>query len=72
MASGSLQERFRFRSTEDIINAAEDGLLPNQIMMTFHPQRWTDKPVLWVKELIWQNFKNVIKFGMVKSKRLRD
>ena len=72
MASGSLQERFRFRSTEDIINAAEDGLLPNQIMMTFHPQRWTDNPVLWVKELIWQNFKNVIKFGMVKSKRLRD
>ena len=56
----------RFRGTQDIIDAAEDGLLPNQIMMTFHPQRWTGNPVLWAKELVWQNVKNVIKWGVVK------
>ena len=55
-----------FHSTFDIIKAAEDGTLPDKIMMTFHPQRWTDKPVPWVKELVWQNVKNVGKFFLVK------
>ena len=68
-SSGRLQERFRFRGTQDIIDAAEDGLLPNQIMMTFHPQRWTDNPVLWAKELVWQNFKNQVKKYVVSSKK---
>jgi hypothetical protein len=56
----------RFHSTFDIIHAAETGLLPDKIMITFHPQRWTDKPIPWVKELIWQNAKNVIKYFVVK------
>jgi hypothetical protein len=30
-------------------------------MMTFHPQRWTDNRVLWMKEFVWQNVKNVVK-----------
>ena len=34
--------------------------------MTFHPQRWTDNPLEWAKELVWQNFKNVIKKGMIR------
>lgn len=50
-----------FRTTWDIISAANVGKLPEQIMMTFHPQRWTDNPVEWTKELVLQNFKNVIK-----------
>jgi len=49
----------RFHSTFDIIAAAEKGLLPDRIMINTHPQRWTDKPLPWVKELLWQNFKNV-------------
>ena len=51
----------RFRSTFDIILAAEKGLLPDKIMLNTHPQRWTDNPVEWTKELVWQNVKNVIK-----------
>ena len=51
----------RFRSTFDIILAAEKGLLPDKVMINTHPQRWTDNPVEWTKELVWQNFKNVIK-----------
>jgi hypothetical protein len=50
-----------FHSTDQIIEAAKKGDLPDQIMFTFHPQRWTDKPFLWAKELILQNLKNVIK-----------
>lgn len=56
----------KFHSTFDIIKAAQEGRLPDKIMMTFHPQRWTDKPVPWVKELVWQNAKNVVKYFLVK------
>ena len=34
-----LNEKYSFHSIFDIIKAAENGQLPNQIMMTFHPQR---------------------------------
>jgi hypothetical protein len=56
----------KFHSTFDIIRAAEEGKLPDKIMMTFHAQRWTDRPVPWVKELVWQNVKNVGKYFLVK------
>ncbi len=36
-------------------------------MLTFHPQRWTDKPVLWVKELAAQSVKNVVKRAVVRK-----
>jgi hypothetical protein len=50
---------FDFKSTYDII----DGInkLPDQIMFTIHPQRWNDNPLLWLKELLFQNVKNQIK-----------
>jgi len=35
--------------------------LPDMIMINVHPQRWTDDYVPWVKELVAQNVKNVIK-----------
>jgi len=35
-------------------------------MITFHPQRWTDNQVLWLKELILQRLKNVVKRGLVR------
>ena len=33
----------RYRSTPQIITAANQNRLPNQILFTFHPQRWTSK-----------------------------
>ena len=50
-----------YHSTNDIIHAAEQGSLPPCIMITTHPQRWTDRPLAWLKELIVQNAKNIIK-----------
>ncbi len=50
-----------FRHTKDIIKAIEEERFPNQVMFTIHPQRWNDGMVLWIKELISQNIKNVAK-----------
>ena len=58
-----------FKKTGDIIEAAKENNLPNQIMFTFHPQRWTDKMAPWVKELLWQNVKNVVKYFLVKRRK---
>ena len=50
-----------YHATNDIIHAAEQGSLPTRIMITTHPQRWTDRPLAWLKELLVQNAKNIIK-----------
>lgn len=50
-----------FHTTQQIIDKANEGKLPNQIMFTFHPQRWNDNMLLWTKELLLQNVKNVVK-----------
>lgn len=58
---------YHFHSTHDIIKAANENRLPDKIMITFHPQRWTDKPLPWAKELVWQNVKNIGKYFLVRS-----
>ncbi len=65
-------KRQHFRSTDDIIKAANDGLLPDQIMITTHPQRWTKIPIAWTKELVMQNVKNVVKGVLVKKLNLES
>lgn len=54
-------QNLKLNSTRDIISAANTGLLADQVMITFHPQRWTDKPLPWLKELVMQNVKNFAK-----------
>jgi hypothetical protein len=55
-----------FHSTSDIIEYARMNRLPDKIMLTFHPQRWTDQPGPWLRELVWQNVKNKGKYFLVK------
>ena len=50
-----------YHRTQDIIRAVEQGSLPARVMITTHPQRWTDRPLAWLKELLVQNAKNIIK-----------
>jgi len=57
-----------FQNTQDIINAAQTGILPHQIMITVHPQRWTAKPLPWLKEWGLQKVKNVVKYLIVSRK----
>jgi hypothetical protein len=59
---------YLFHSTSDIIAAANNRLLPDQIMFTFHPQRWADKPFPWLQELVMQNVKNVAKRVVLRFK----
>jgi hypothetical protein len=51
----------QLKNTQDIINALEQNKLPDKLMITVHPQRWTDRRIAWLNELIWQNVKNVVK-----------
>lgn len=57
------------KKTNDIVKAAVERLLPQQIMITTHPQRWTNNLLLWTKELMMQNGKNLVKAVLVKRKK---
>lgn len=50
-----------YHSSNDIIKAARENHLPDKIMFTFHPQRWNDKTMPWITELVLQNIKNQVK-----------
>ncbi|MDR2824173.1 MAG: hypothetical protein LBB41_03115 [Prevotellaceae bacterium] len=57
-----------FKTTFQIINSLENNALPPKIMITTHPQRWTDNQFAWTKELILQSAKNIIKRLIIKTK----
>jgi len=63
-----LSSNYHFSKTSDIIKAAQNGELPDRIMMNFHPQRWTNNPVEWIWELGFQRLKNVAKKAVVKAR----
>lgn len=57
-----------FHRTDDIIKAVHDSKLPQRVMITTHPQRWTDNMMQWSRELLCQTVKNVVKKSIVKKK----
>ncbi len=67
MEHASFQQQYIYKKTKSIMASAERSGLPDHIMMTFHPQRWTNDPLPWLKELIFQRLKNVIKYFLVKN-----
>ena len=58
----------QFHSTNDIIRAIGENRFSPKAMITTHPQCWTNNPILWTKELVWQNTKNIIKKHFFISK----
>lgn len=58
-----------FKSTQEIIKATQAGLLPNKIMITTHPQRWTNNLLAWMWEYFFQNVKNKIKYLWFRQKK---
>jgi hypothetical protein len=44
-----------------LIEALDKNEINAPIMFTFHPQRWNEFGATWIKELIFQNIKNLIK-----------
>jgi len=53
-------------STQDLINWLAGKPAENVIMITTHPQRWTDNRMEWVQEYVAQNLKNIIKALLIK------
>lgn len=58
-----------YHSTTDIMKAAKNGTLPPQIMMTTHPQRWTNNRVEWMTEWLAQQLKNRVKQFLIWKRK---
>ena len=59
------KDKLVFHTTDDVISAAKEGFLPENVMITTHPQRWNDSFVPWMRELVLQNAKNMVKRLMI-------
>lgn len=60
------QQKLCFHATSDIVSALRDEESPlsrskTSIMITTHPQRWTDNRAKWWRELLLQSAKNIVK-----------
>ena len=58
----------KIRSTHHLIELIKQGKLPDKIMLNVHPQRWNDELVPWVRELVLQNVKVVVKRNIVRRR----
>lgn len=63
--SGISSKKKTIHSTYDFIEYINNKPNENGMMITTHPQRWTDKPLAWLQELVFQNVKNCIKKMLV-------
>ena len=50
-----------YETTDDVIKAVKEGRFPTCVMMTVHPQRWSDNMWEWTLELVMQKVKNCVK-----------
>lgn len=50
-----------YHTTNDVLSALAEGVFPKQLMMTTHPQRWTNSKGAWIREWAGQSVKNVVK-----------
>ena len=51
----------KLKISDNILDAATANELPLQMMITVHPQRWSDNPFSWMSEYASQTLKNCIK-----------
>jgi hypothetical protein len=51
----------RLKNSDNILAAASEKKLPEQLMITIHPQRWSDDLFIWMWEYMSQSVKNVLK-----------
>ena len=60
-------EGLTFHTTDDVIAGLRDGRIPRDLMITVHPQRWNPFGPKWVKELVLQNMKNILKSLIIRN-----
>ena len=58
-----------FHSTDDVIDGLRRGVIPKDLMVTVHPQRWNPFGPAWFKELALQNVKNIVKRALILVKK---
>ena len=56
-----------WHTTPQLLEALKRDQLPSHIMVTTHPQRWTNEKAEWWKELVLQNIKNMVKRLIIKN-----
>jgi hypothetical protein len=54
------------RTTAQVADAFRRGIVPAHVMITVHPQRWSDRFGGWVGELLMQSVKNQVKRALVR------
>lgn len=59
----------RVHTTEELARFLTNNSVVQSVMINTHPQRWTDNKIGWVKELIIQRMKNLIKSWIVKRQK---
>ena len=57
-----------FHTTDDVIGGLRKGMIPKDLMVTVHPQRWNPFGLKWAKELVLQHAKNIVKRLIIKKK----
>lgn len=62
------QKGLSWHTTQELIKAVEQGSMPNHVMITTHPQRWTNERCAWYKEFVFQKTKNFIKRILIMMK----
>lgn len=60
--------KLKVKSTAHFIELANEGKLPDKIIINTHCQRWFEPGFYWFKELVMQNTKNQVKRFLVKNK----
>ena len=50
-----------WHTTSQLIQAIEQGTMPAHVMITTHPQRWTNDSKAWYLEMVTQMAKNIVK-----------
>lgn len=55
------QFEISINSTKDIIELFNSEDVPNQIMISIHPHNWANNNIEWLKILLWQGSKNLVK-----------
>jgi hypothetical protein len=58
----------KIHTTFDVMDWLKTTSAPTTVMITTHPQRWTDNPVEWYVELLKQKIKNSVKKFIVLNK----
>ncbi len=65
-AGMELQRQNSYRNTFEIIRSLKQNKFPDKVLMTIHPQRWSDNYSEWLIEKLAQGVKNQLKFLLGK------